>query len=494
MCYHTYPMGFVTLGRAYRDMRKIMLDTPFLTEYMPLAPEVYTKVYLLGLAFSSSEDNELDGIALLLDIDRKTVTEAFLYWQSQELVRVTDDPPAVEYLPVVPVSKRIPKFEKEKYKAFNDQLHKMIKERPITPNEYNEYYTIMELTGLEVEAMLMIVGYCIRQKGADIRHQYITAVARDMVAKGFKTYERVQEHLADLELLDNDLTAVLKALKLTRKPDHADKQALLKWKKQLGFPQETIIVVAKRVKKGGMERLDGLLSRYYENRLLTIKEIDAFELSHERTNALTRELTKILGTWAERLDYVIESYVSPWLSLGFSEDALKRIADYCFRRSAKDARPFENMDHYVKQFYKQGLVSLESIYAFLQGGLLEDEKIRELLEKLGLSRPVTSQDRVNYKTWTEGWGMNAELIGYACEQSKGKEFPVAYMNSILSSWFHKKITTAAEARAQGSSAIGTATKSFDTVVMREGNPNFVSRSLTAEQLNAMFDRLGDDEL
>jgi len=485
-------MGFIRLSRAYKEQRKIMLDTTFITEYMPLAPENFAKVYLAGLAFSLSDDNELDGIALLLDLDRQTVTEAFLYWQHQELVNITDEPPSVEYLPVVSISTRVPKFEKGKYKTFNDQLHLMVKDRPITPNEYNEYYTVMELKGIEIEAMLMIIGHCIRCAGTNVNHRYITTVARNMAEKGCRTYDRVQERLSELDLQDADLKAVLKALKLRRVPDYADRSLLLKWKNELGFAQETIVGVAKTVQKGGIQTLDTLLGRYYENRLFSMKEIDAFNKNREDMRELAKNVVKTLGLWYENSDQIIETYIMPWLGMGFNGDALKMIADYCFRLQI---RSLENMSLRVKQFYKQGLVSGESIHSFLRDSLAADEQIKELLVKLGLYRSVTNYDRDYYKTWTSVWKMPEELLDYACELSRDKASPFGYMNSILAAWFEKKITALADAKALNTQAtVKMVTPHSDTVIARDGNPNFVSRALTAEELNAMFDRLKDDEL
>ena len=482
-------MGFSRLSRTLKEQRKITLDTAFISEYMPLAPEHYTKVYLTGLAFSTSDDNELDEIALSLDMERQAVMEAFFYWQQQELVNVSIEPPSVEYLPVISIAKRVPKFEKEKYKTFNDQLHVLIKDRPISPNEYNEYYTVMELKGIEIEAMLTIIGHCIRLKGTEVGHRYITTVARNLADQGYRTYDRVQERLSEFDLYDADLKATLKALKLKRNPDHADRILLLKWKKELGFMQETIIGVAKNISKGGVQMLDTLLNRYYENRRFSMKEINEFNKNREEKRDLAKSIIKTLGLWYDTYDQVVETYVSPWLGMGFSEDALKMIADYCFRLPN---RSLENMNHFVKGFYKQGRVSKESIHGFLHESLLEDEQIKELLVKLGLFRLVTSHDRDYYKTWTHTWKISEDLVNYACELSKDKSNPFGYMNGILANWFEKKIITVKEAKALNPKN-GVAAAS-NTVVAREGNKNFVSRALTAEELNAMFDRLSDDEL
>ena len=186
-------MGFSRLSPELDKQRKISLETSFVLEYMPVAPENYTKVYLAGLSFASSEDNELEGIALVLGVDTNFVLEAFGYWAAQGLVNVCPDPPSVEYLPVVPYSRRRKKYSKEKYKAFNDQLHVMIKDRNILPNEYEEYYNLMESYHIEDKALLTIIGYCIRLKGASITYPYILAVAKNLAHDGYTSYDRVQE-------------------------------------------------------------------------------------------------------------------------------------------------------------------------------------------------------------------------------------------------------------------------------------------------------------
>ncbi|MCL2061744.1 MAG: DnaD domain protein [Firmicutes bacterium] len=416
-------MGFIRFNKALNEQRKIVLDTAFILEDMPYAPEGYAKVYLAGLAFASSFDNELEGIALALNISMQEVMNAYAYWQSQELVQLTLDPPSVEYAAYVPRSKRVPKFDKAKYKTFNDQLHLMLKDRQILPNEYNEYYTVMELDGVETEAMLIIIAYCVRQKGESVRHPYITTVARNLAAQGYRTYERVNEHLSELELLyDKDLKAVLKALRLKRKADYTDKRYVLKWQKELGFPIETIVSAAGRVEYGGVQGLDKLLIRYYENRIFTVAEVEAFEQKRDALYALTGKLAQLLGSRLERYDSYAETYVAPWLDLGFSESALKLIAEVCFSRPKYGMTKFESMNQEVARLARLGKIQAADIKALL---LKESAAV---------------------KSGASG----------------------------------------------GAGASGSAVQ--DTVVAREGNPNFVSRALTAEELNAMFERLSDDEL
>ncbi len=473
-------MGFSRLSPELDKQRKITLETSFILEYMPVAPENYTKVYLAGLGFASTPDNDLEGIAIVLNMETSAVLEAFNYWAAQGLVNVSPDPPSVEYLPVVPYSRRIKKYSKEKYKAFNDQLHAMIKDRNILPNEYDEYYNLMESYHIEDKALLTIIGYCIRLKGASITYPYILAVAKNLAHEGYTTYDRVQEKLSELDLYDKDLQAVIKALGLRRGADYNDRSMLLKWKNEYGFALETIIQVAKRVKKGGIQTLDMLLSRYHDNKLFSLREIDAFEENRDKLYDMTRRILKILGLRYESFDYIIESYVLPWTTMGFSAEVLEKIADYCFKHNVRE---LEGMNSTVYKFYKKGLVSIESISEFLRASLTLDEEIKKLFAEMNLSRPVVSRDRDFYRTWTHSWNISAELLYYAASLAKDKASPMAYLNSVLSSWYGKGIKTVKEAEKTAADKIAPAPQQ-----------NFIERNLSAEELNAMFDRLDDDDV
>lgn len=474
-------MGFSRLSPELNKQRKITLETSFILEYMPVAPENYTKVYLAGLSFASTDDNELEGIALVLNMETSAVWEAFNYWAAQGLVNVSPEPPSVEYLPVVPYSRRIKKYSKEKYKAFNDQLHAIIKDRNILPNEYDEYYNLMESYHIEDKALLTIIGYCIRLKGASITYPYILAVAKNLAHDGYTTYDRVQEKLSELDLYDKDLQAVIKALGLRRGADYNDRNMLLKWKNEYGFALETIIGVAKRVKKGGIQTLDMLLSRYCDNKLFSVREIDEFEANREKLYELTRRILKVLGLRYDSLDYIIETYLLPWTNMGFSAEVLEKIADYCFRRNIRE---LEGMNSTVNKFYKQGLVSADSISEFLQASIAADEEIKKLFAVMNISRSVTSRDRDFYRTWTHSWNISEELLLYASGLAKDKSNPMAYLNSILSSWYNGGIKTVEEAKKTGA----------DKSQPHAPQQNFIERRLSAEELNAMFDRLDDDDV
>lgn len=472
------------LSREIIENEKLRIDNAFVTDFMPFAPENYVKVYLYGLklaCFGGVGDIETE-IAGKLNLEPGLVSEAFSYWANEGLVNIlSTSPVAVEYLAVNKGTLALRKFSKTKYKDFNDQLHAMLPSRNILPNEYNEYYSIMEAMHIEPEAMLAIIAYCIRLKGQDVGYPYILAVARNLARQGCLTYDRVNEQLSEFDLYDKDVAAVLHSLGSKKAPAIEDKRMFAKWTKTLGFPPETVVQVAKSVKRGGMDRLDALLVKYYENHLFSMAEIDEFNRNRDRLYSLTKEINKRIGVYYEQLDFIIETYVTRWLGYGFTDETLLTIAEYCFRCNI---RTLEGYNATVEKFYKQGLITADDIGEFLGEAVRRDADIREALEKAGVTRPVTSRDRDSYRTWTYSWKMDRDVVLYAASLAAGNASPVSYMNAILGGWHNAGVTTLEGAKKFGATRASAARETAATV----------TKTYTSEQLNAMFDSLNNEDL
>lgn len=472
------------LSREIIENEKLRIDNAFVTDFMPFAPENYVKVYLYGLklaCFGGVGDIETE-IAGKLNLEPGLVSEAFSYWANEGLVNIlSTSPVAVEYLAVNKGTLALRKFSKTKYKDFNDQLHAMLPSRNILPNEYNEYYSIMEAMHIEPEAMLAIIAYCIRLKGQDVGYPYILAVARNLARQGCLTYDRVNEQLSEFDLYDKDVAAVLHSLGSKKAPAIEDKRMFAKWTKTLGFPTETVVQVAKSVKRGGMDRLDALLVKYYENHLFSMAEIDEFNRNRDRLYSLTKEINKRIGVYYEQLDFIIETYVTRWLGYGFTDETLLTIAEYCFRCNI---RTLEGYNTTVEKFYKQGLITADDIGEFLGEAVRRDADIREALEKAGVTRPVTSRDRDSYRTWTYSWKMDKDVVLYAASLAAGNASPVSYMNAILGGWHNAGVTSLEGAKKFGATRASAARETAATV----------TKTYTSEQLNAMFDSLNNEDL
>lgn len=438
---------FVKLSGEKIQNQKLILDNLFVSDYMPYAPETCVKVYLMGLSLAVNADNSLEMIAGFLNMKPDEVLSAFKYWEDQGIVSMLSlSPPLVEYKEIESAKKRIRTYSKTKFKAFNDQLHAILPGRSFLPAEYNEYYNAIESLHIEPEAMLTIIAYCVRLKGDTIGYPYILTVARNLAAEGCITFERVNEKLSEFDLYDGEIKAIIKALGQRRAPDLNDKRYYIKWTRTLGFAPETIIKVAKNIKKGGAERLDAQLTRYYEKRALSIAEIEKIEGEREKVFSLTTGILRVLGKYYERLDYIIETYIQKWLNYGFSDDALIAVADYCFKNNRRD---LEAMDEEVNAFYQKGVLTLGGIDDFKAEAAGADAAIKKIMDAAGEQRRISAWDRDYYRTWTYAWAFPLPVVEYAASLSRGKG--MSYINGILGSWRQKGISGLEEAKKAGGS-------------------------------------------
>lgn len=466
---------FTRLSRENAAESKINLDGVFVTEYLPFAPEGHSKIYLFGLAcaYGLVQAPTLSRLAALLGTDEETVLDAFSYWEDKGLVTLhRAEETFVEYLPVAEPGKQLKKYSKEKYRGFNDQLHAMMPKRDFLPSEYNEYYYVMESLHIEVEAMLVIIGYCIRLKGESVHSAYILKVARSFAADGCITYAKASEKINEYDFRYNDLAAIFKALKVKKAVSPDDSARLDKWLGNYGFPLEVIIFVAGNVKKGGMDTLDMLLSRYCELRLFTREGIEAHEAERKSRYELMAAVVKTLGLRYESLDSLIETYLVKWQALGFTDDTLLSIASYCLQA---DMHTPGAMNGAVNAFREKGLISAKAIEEYIEGG----ERVQKILSSVGIVCAMNAGERATFDKWTRQWGLCDELIELAAKKALGKEHPVAFADKLLSTWFDRGVKTAAEA---------------ESLLPERPSSAVPVKKYTAEELDAMFGDSNGDKL
>ena len=444
-------MSFCKFSSEISSLNITILDNTFIEQYLPYASGEQVRIYLWGLYLCSNQNlksnlSTLDSFSENLGISTNEVLAAFKFWEEQGLVQIIDtNPPEIQYLPIKnAISKK--KFKADKYEQFNLQVQSTITDRMITPNEFSEYYTLIETHHMSPEALLMIIKYCTDFKGKNIGYSYIITVAKSWANEGILSFSQVEQKLQELSETEIVLKDIFKALKLYRKQTLEDRQKYLKWTRDFDFCDEVILFVSKNITKGGFEKLDQRLTKYYELHLMSRKEIEEYELKKTSLFSLAKEINKTIGVYYENVENIVETYINPWLMRGYDENALKLIAKYCFKNNI---RSLQGMDNVVLKYYQNGLTTTQSIIQHLEKLKQQDDKIKQVLESASLVRNVTSWDRDFYKTWTYSWNMPQEVIVYAATLSADKAQPMQYINKILSNWFEQKINTLEEAKTVG---------------------------------------------
>lgn len=463
------------------------VDNIFINNYLPYADPAFVKVYLYGLykcQDGDAKDNTLENFASELNMPVEAVENAFNYWQEQGLVQLLNVIPfEVRFLPISDVLNNTKKYNAKKYESFNAQAQEILSGRMITPNEYREYYDIIERFHMEKEALLMIINYCANIKGNNVGYAYITTVAKDWANQKITTAKQVEERLIEFENLQSGLEFVCKLLGIKRIPNIEERALYQKWTQQ-GFESEILTYVAKKCKeknKANFGYMDNLLDKYYSQRLMTVSEVELYETEKSKATAIAKTLTKNLGLYYENIEPVVDNYIFGWINLGFTEKMLEEISNYCFKTNV---RTLEGMNKVLEKFHKLGILTEKSLSEYFSSVLEVDKQIKNILENIGISRNPNQFDRDKYKVWKEIWNFSDDLIAYACTLALGKEQPMQYLSSVLSSFHDKNITTVEDAK-----------NAFDILPTKTNKSNFsTGRSYTREEMNSLFQSIDEIEI
>ena len=487
-------MAFCRYSSEFVSKNNVTLDNIFINEFMPNAPEMCVKVYLLGLAKcnnSSGLDNTIEDFVRVLDIPAEDVENAFYYWQEMGLVQVLNlSPIEVRYLPISRGSSKLKKYNVDKYKAFNISVQELIEGRMITPREFEDLYYIIENLHMEQDALLMVVDYCVKIKGKGINTSYISTVAKNWAYEGLKTCEDIEERILDQERSSGDVVDILKAMGLKRTASFDEYQMFLEWTRELEIQLDVIMYLAGTLKKtqNAYAKLNGLVNKCYTAKLNSVKEVKDYFDSQEAMYATAKTVCRNLGIRYDNLETVVDNYISNWVSLGFDDVSLSKIANLCFKSNIKT---LEGMNAKLMSLFKLGLLTSESIDNYIDSMTKDDEKILKILNSLGIDRNVNPNDRTLYKTWIYDWNISSELLEYALGLSKNMYLPMQFLNKILASYHTNNIKTVKEAE-ELSKVIEDNKKSKTTSTSTNKKPK--QREYTAEQLNGLFDNIMEIEI
>ncbi|MBR4270070.1 MAG: DnaD domain protein [Clostridia bacterium] len=488
-------MAFCKFATEFMTKSYTVIDNLFFNRFLISTPPKHISIYLYGLYICEQlEELDLARFSQNMGYTQDEIIESFEYWQEQGIVRIVSDSPfQVQYLPIRNANENTRKYDKDKYTKFNKEIQSILSGRMITPNEYEEYYTLMEGFAipdgrkLSPEALLMIVRYCAQNKGDNVGYRYILTVARDWANMGLITPEQVETHLEATSNASTSVNQILKALGSTKKSSIDELQLYLKWI-ELGFVDECILYVAKTLKKMGranFEKLDKRLLKYYELHLLSSKEIADYEDNVDKIFNLARDINRTLGLYYEDVTNQIETYINPWLSLGYEPETLLSIAQDCF---VIGKRTLNNLDEQIHYLFNQGIVSKKSYEQFTLSQRITKETIKTILKNLNIERNVTTLDIDFWNRWTNIWAFNLEIVDYAVSLAKAKGANLSYVNTILADWHSQHIFTLEQAKlASENYQVTKQTKTTNTT-------KITSRSYTKSENEELFNEFKEMDI
>lgn len=438
-------MFFCKLSQGFINNGYTLVENEFLLSHMPAADAVDIKVYLYGMAIANSgqENNSLEKMALALKLSEERILQAYKYWQKIGLVDISaSSPPVISYNPVKQALPPIIKYKSKEYSTFVEELYRLFPE-VLSPNSINEFVDLISINKMEINAMLMIIKYCVDYKGEKVSTPYILSVADDWIKKGLTTEEKVNEHITNLEANSEAIRQIFSTLGVKRQANLDDRQLYVKWTKEFGYNLDAILTAARALKRrGGMQRLDRYMDELKNASAFSAVEVAEYAKNKQAIYDLSINVVKNIGGYYASMDIVIETYIIPWLNKGFTREALLTIAKYCFLKNIKN---LDGMEQVVENFYKMGLLDKDSINNYIEKQIEIDQKIKSIFEKCNYMGLVTNRDREYYRTWIE-WGFDDEIISYVADLAKKNPFPIQTMNRNLGILYQNSIKTLEEAK------------------------------------------------
>lgn len=479
-------MSFCEYSSEVVSKNSVTIDNLFITDFLPNADGTYVKVYLYGLYLcSSGKENSIDNFEKNLNMTREDVISIFYYWQEMGLVQVIEtNEIIIRYLPTKNALQKMKKYNVDKYTSFNISAQELIGSKMLTPREFEEFYYLIENLGQEKEAVLKIIDFCVKQKGKNISVSYIVAVAKNWAYDGVKTGEDVDARILDQERISGDITLLLKSMGIRRQATQDEFALYLDWTREYEIANDLLVVIAKQSKVKNFKTLNDMVMKCYSLKLASAKEInDYFALRDDMLN-LSKQVVKNLGLYYGDLNVVMDTYITEWLQLGFTQDAIIKLSNYAFKSSI---RSLDGLNNQMQNMYKLGVLTSEAIDNYMQDIVKNDKAIAQILQNLGIVRNVNSVDRTFYKTWIYDWKIGDELLDYAVSKASGKYMPMQYLNNILATYHNQNITSVEDAKKI---VAGVDNKTTTSTTGKEAK----KREYTKEELSSLFDSIAEIEI
>ena len=420
------------------------VENQFILEYLPAAKGDYVKVYLYGLmrCYHPEEDMNLDRMCHELNMTEDLVRAAFGYWERRRLVRRTsDNPPMWQYVNIKQLNTTGEPDPDPEYISFSNDLYEAFdKVRRLHGNELNTCFEWYEELKLPMEVIIMLLNHMISIKGRNFRFNDADKIAVQMAAENVRTVEDAEAFFTRDEQAYTGIRKILKMLGKKYLPSEAQIALYRKWNKEWGFSHEAIETAAELTAKGDPSTgyLDGILSSLRKEGTLTPDKIRRSALRSEAFREVLKELKKgeVNSSNLQLYDQMLELYPQGVILIaarecGYNgkdtEDTLKLL--YSWKEKGLESQ--QDVENYVQAFHDQ-----TSLIRKLKGIWGTDEG------------RISKTDRSLIAKWENEMGFSRELILEAALYASEAKQPMTYLDSILSYYSGKGISTIEQMRLE----------------------------------------------
>ncbi len=423
-------MSFTAFSKEFTANMFTSVENQFITKYLPQADGDAVRVYLYGLYLCNCKDEvDAEAVAKLLKIPYPRFIEIFGFWEECDLLHVLSrDPLMVEYLPVNSAIGKPKPLRPEKYAAFNRELLRLLSKagKDFKPYEMQRILEFLENSPMEPQAFLLVAEYCIKKDGSKVTSAHMLNKANQLLKDHKFTFEQAEEEFSDYNKHEQTLSAVFNRMGIFRKPQDADYSLLEKWL-AMGMEEGTIIEAAAALGKGSPATLDALVLELAEKNALTPSAAKTYLKRREALASTVFSLGRKLGVKIQNPRVFIETYAEKWVTWGFSDESLLRLAGIAF----KLGYGFEETDTMVSSLHDKGMGE-EDVKEYCAARERQLRLLQRIQSTCGVvKKSLSALDTI--AQWKE-MGFSDAMISEAAKRSAGAAAPLSYMNKLLTAW------------------------------------------------------------
>ena len=422
-----------------QDSGYIPLPKDFIAK-IKKAPGDYVKVYLYGLYLT--EEKKGEDIACALDMTENKIREALIYWQKQGLLSYNGaswsfSKSVENFVPVVTVP------DEKQTKEFISSLCNILG-RNLKTTEIKMFIDMCADNDIPEDMVTEITKHVSSEevRGKKVSVNYIKGVVEHWAREGIKTKEQAQEKIHIYNAYTSGLIKTLRSLGIKGSPTPAQEELYKKWTEQMGFGQDSIVMLARETsitaQSPSMKYLDSVLTAYYKNGKISPTDIDSEKYAADKKKEQMVQVLTTLGYSRKTIRADFENCYDSWRKMGFEHCCILKACAHC---ASVGNRSYKKADSILKQWKQKGIVSETDIEKYLSTFNKNDAKILQMFECAGIKSEISEADRKNFQRFHDADGMSTEVLLLAAEMSSIKEQPKSFMYTMLYSWEKKGIKT-----------------------------------------------------
>lgn len=313
----------------------IILEGQFVSSFISDIPPVFLKVYIYlnYLCYHHEiKADTLSEIASQTNVSVADLSDALEYLSKNHLINYTSRPFSFEILSAQQASKRLGAYSNNMLNVYADffaGIRSLFPNRSITNREYDKARDWVEIFGLSVECAMLLISYCIGEKGSNVSFNYIDSVARAWADQEITTISKAEEHLQFLQARTHEVAKLLLHLGTKRTPTVDEINLYNHWVNDWGFDLKAIKAACQETTKSlnpNLAYINSILENLHNLNLHSEKQIKAYLLENTSERRLVSVILFELGEKSRMVTSMHLDTISNYKKEGFKDDALILIA------------------------------------------------------------------------------------------------------------------------------------------------------------------------